>query len=103
MVIGLYGKKLKATLANLTSKMKITEIEHMYMRIPRVHSHLVAFGKRSLSIGYFSGRSFVSKIKVASERLPRNCCLENDFKTVGLLLRRPNIALVIVRPFRIDP
>ena len=26
-----------------------------------------------------------------------------DLKTLGLLLKRPNIALVIVRPFRIDP
>ena len=26
-----------------------------------------------------------------------------DLKTLGLLLRRPNIALVIVRPLRIDP
>ena len=26
-----------------------------------------------------------------------------DLKTLGLLLRRPNIALVIARPLRIDP
>ena len=35
--------------------------------------------------------------------LPRKCYLEYDLKALGLLLRRPNIALVIVRPFRIDP
>ena len=40
--------------------------------------------------------------------LPRKGCLRYvssniDLKTLGLLLRRPNIALVIVRPFRIDP
>ena len=35
--------------------------------------------------------------------LPRKCCLEFDLKILGLLLRRPNIALAIVRPFRIDP
>ena len=34
---------------------------------------------------------------------PRKCYLEYDLKTLGLLLRRPNIALVIVRPLRIDP
>ena len=28
---------------------------------------------------------------------------DNLSKTLGLLLRRPNIALVIVRPFRINP
>ena len=38
-----------------------------------------------------------------SEMLPRKCCLEYDIKTLGLLLRRPNIALVIVRPFLIEP
>ena len=68
------------------------------MRTPRVHSHLVAFGKWSLSIGCFSGRplskdhSFLGM--VASDKLS---------KTLGLLLRRPNIALVTVCPFRIDP
>ena len=36
---------------------------------------------------------------VASELLPRII----DLKTLGLLLRHPNIALVIVRPFQIDP
>ena len=36
---------------------------------------------------------------VASELLPRII----DLKTLRLLLRRPNIALVIVRPLRIDP
>ena len=41
--------------------------------------------------------------KSRSEMLPQKCCLEYDIKTLGLLLRRPNIALVIVRPFRIDP
>ena len=41
--------------------------------------------------------------KSRSEMLPRKCCLEYDLKTLGLLLGRPNIALVIVRPFRIDP
>ena len=40
--------------------------------------------------------------------LPWKGCLGNvasniDLKILGLLLRRPNIALVIVRPFRIDP
>ena len=43
-----------------------------------------------------------------SEMLPRKGCLRNvasiiDLKTLGLLLRRPNIALVTVRRFRIDP
>ena len=42
------------------------------------------------------------------EMLPRKGCLGNVasnmiLKTLGLLLRRPNIALVIVRPFQIDP
>ena len=37
------------------------------------------------------------------KRLPQKCCLEYDLKTLGLLLRRPNIVLVIVHPFRIDP
>ena len=45
----------------------------------------------------------VSHSNVASEMLPRKCCLEYDHKTLGLLLRRPNIALMIVRPFQIDP
>ena len=36
---------------------------------------------------------------VASELLPQII----DLKTLELLLRRPNIALVTVRPFRIDP
>ena len=41
-------------------------------------------------------------------KLPRKGCLgivalNIDLKTLGLLLRRSNIALVIVRPFRIDP
>ena len=45
----------------------------------------------------------VSFGNVVSEMLPRKCCLEYDLKTLGLLLRRPNIALVIVRPLRIDP
>ena len=45
----------------------------------------------------------MSHSNVASEMLPRKCCLEYDLKTLGLLLRRPNIALVIVRPLRIDP
>ena len=74
------------------------------MRTPRVHSHLVAFGKRSLSIGYFSGRPFCLKDqsclgKVASDIVAS----DNWSKTLGLLLRRPKIALVTVRPFRIDP
>ena len=38
-----------------------------------------------------------------SEMLPQKCCLEYDLKTLGLLLRRPNIALVIIRPLQIDP
>ena len=38
-----------------------------------------------------------------SEMLPQKCCLEYDLKTLGLLLRCPNIALVLVRPFRIEP
>ena len=41
--------------------------------------------------------------KSRSEMFPRKCFLEYDLKTLGLLLRRPNIALVTVRPFRIDP
>ena len=41
--------------------------------------------------------------KFRSEMLPQKCFLEYDLKTLGLLLRRPNIALVIVRAFRIDP
>ena len=45
----------------------------------------------------------MSHSNVASEMLPRTCCLEKDLKTLGLLLRCPNIALVTVRPFRIDP
>ena len=40
----------------------------------------------------------LSHSNVASEMFPRE-----DLKTLGLLLRCPNIALVIVRPFRIDP
>ena len=48
-------------------------------------------------------RSNVPFGNVAAERLPRKCCHKYDLKTLGLLLRRPNIALVIVRPFRIDP
>ena len=40
---------------------------------------------------------------VASEMLSQKYCLEYDLKTLGLLLRRPNIAVVIVRPFQIDP
>ena len=38
-----------------------------------------------------------------SEMLPRKCCLEYDLKTLGLLLRRSNVALEVVRPFRIEP
>ena len=45
----------------------------------------------------------MSRLNIASETLPRKCCLEKDLKNLGLLLRYPNIALVIVRPFRIDP
>ena len=45
----------------------------------------------------------MSRSDVASEILPRKCCLEYDLKTLGLLLRRPDIALVIVRPLGIDP
>ena len=40
----------------------------------------------------------MSRSNVASELLPRK-----DLKTLGLLLICPNIALVIVRPFLIDP
>ena len=47
--------------------------------------------------------SNVSFRNVASERLPRKCCLEYDLKTLWLSLRRPNIALVILCPFRIYP
>ena len=41
-------------------------------------------------------------------KLPRKGCLgivasNIDLKTLGLLLRRPNIALVTERSFRIDP
>ena len=44
--------------------------------------------------------------------LPQKCCLGNvasemlpqkDLKTLGLLLRCPNIASVTAHPFRIDP
>ena len=35
--------------------------------------------------------------------LPRKCRLKYDLKTLGLLLRSPNLALMIVRPLRIDP
>ena len=42
-------------------------------------------------------------IKCPIRMLPRKCCLEYDLKTLGLLLRLPNIALVIVCRLRIDP
>ena len=50
-----------------------------------------------------SKKDQMSHSNVASEMLPRKCCLECDLKTLGLLLRCPNIALMIVRPFQIDP
>ena len=45
-----------------------------------------------------SKKDQMSRSDVASEMLPRKCCLEYELKTLGLLLRRPNITLVIVRP-----
>ena len=48
-------------------------------------------------------RSNVPFENVSLEGLPRKYCLEYDLKTLGLLLRRPNIALVIVHALRIDP
>ena len=45
----------------------------------------------------------MSHSNVASEMSPQKCYLEYDLKTLGLLLRCPNISLVTVRPFRIDP
>ena len=79
------------------------KLNHSHMRTPRVHSHLVAFGKQSLSIGCFNGRPFVQRSKLPRNGCLRYFCLEYDLKTLGLLLRRPNIALVLVRSFRIDP
>ena len=51
----------------------------------------------------YKQRSNVPFGNVASERLPRKRCLEYDLETLELLLIHPNITLVIVRPFRIDP
>ena len=70
----------------------------MHMRTPRVHSHLVAFDKQSLSIGCFSGRP-LSK----DQSCLRKVASDNWSKILGLLLKRPNIALVTEHPFRIDP
>ena len=114
MILGLHDKNVCLILKQLDNpkcaKIINLKLNHMHMRTPRVHSHLVAFGKQSLSIGCFSGRPFVyTNIKVpiqksclgmvASELLPRIIYL----RTLGLLLIRPNIALVTVRPFQIDP
>ena len=73
------------------------------MRTPRVHSHLVAFGKRSLSIGCFSGRPFVQRSSYLGKVASDIVASDKGNRTLGLLLRRPNIDLVNVRPFRIDP
>ena len=40
------------------------KLNRSHMRTPRVHSHVVAFDKRSLSIGCFSGRPFVQRSKL---------------------------------------
>ena len=58
-------------------------------------------------VALLSKKDQMSHSNVASEILPQKYCLENvaskDLKTLGLLLRYPNIALVTVHPFRIDP
>ena len=54
-------------------------------------------------VALLSEKDQTSHSNVASEMLPRKRCLEYDLKTLGLLLSWPNISLVIVRPFRIDP
>ena len=54
-------------------------------------------------VALLSEKDQTSHSNVASKTLPRKCFLEYDIKTLGLLLRCPDIALMIVHPFRIDP
>ena len=63
MILGMHDKNVCKTLKQLANpkcaKINNLKLNHSHMRTPRVHSHLVAFGKQSLSIGCFSGRPFV--------------------------------------------